>query len=179
LIILHNCLQSFKNVFSLGDFEAKVIGLNKGLLDFTILNDGSVSLGSSVTKKLASLINKRTKLLGKGTRSVSNKADMGSIGVIAKLLAPGLGYKSVIDGNNKNVGDTLGLELLAKLNVTRSMRSRACGRKGSRNTNNNRLALCFFVELARQCVCKKVNWALMQHDPESRVLELHQDQVKK
>ena len=107
----------------------------------TWFDNSSKSLGSSIAKELAGLVNKRTKFLGEVTRRVGNKADVGNLGVIAKLVVPGLGHKGVIDSNNEDVRDTLVLELLAELDVTRGVRSRAGGRESAGDTNNNRLAL--------------------------------------
>lgn len=94
--------------------------LDKELADDTALDDESVSLRAVVAEQ-SSGVKALTDSLGKSTSVVSKEVNVGGRGA-AELLLPSIDGELVIDGNNVDVLDTLGLEFLGLLNVAGNLR---------------------------------------------------------
>jgi hypothetical protein len=113
LKILSN-LDLVKNCIGGGDLNVGGLLLNKDVLHDTVVHDDHVALAPLVAEQTF-CIEKHANLGSEGGSVVGEEVDVrgGSV----QLLLPGLSDKGIVDGNDVDVLDTLGLECLVLFDV--------------------------------------------------------------
>lgn len=111
----HSSLDSLENVLSGSNSNIRSILLNKCLSNNTSLYDKSVPLGPVAAQQSGS-VKVLTNSLGECTSVIGQEVDV-SGGAATKLLLPSINGELIIDGNNVDVLDSLGLEFGGVLDV--------------------------------------------------------------
>lgn len=115
-----SALDGLKKVLSSRHSNVRSLVLNESLPHNAALNHERVTLGTVVAEQTAS-VKVLADGLGEGASVVGKEVDVGSL-VTAELLLPGLHGELVVDGDNVDVVDALGLEFVGVLDVAWNLR---------------------------------------------------------
>ena len=113
-------LDSLEHVLSAGDGDVGSLVLDESLANDAALDDKRVSLGA-VAAEQASSVKVLADGLGEGASVVGEEVDVRGAAA-AELLLPGVNSELVVDGNDEDVLDALGLELGRALDVAWHLR---------------------------------------------------------
>jgi len=126
-----------ENLVSGGDGELAGVGLDSDALDLVIFSDDDIAFGAGSTEDGGS-IERETDGLREGSGVVSDEVNLGAFG--SEGLLPCFCDENIVDGEDVNFVDTLGLELLVVVDVTGNLGvAGAC--ESARDTNDDVLAL--------------------------------------